>query len=159
MRDSDRVRDYVKTAYIVPARKMGVRTVTVRSGNICREMNWETKKMPQVCSALASQKFGSQAGTELVAKQGPPSGQSSTVEFTYRLNEDIATSDQAKSSPESGVGSGVRLMDLWGIFADGYKQLGGAEAFMRAERDAWGPDHWEKMEAERAKESQKAEGN
>ncbi len=157
MRDSDRVRDYVKTAYIVPARRLGASTVTVRSGNICREMNWETKKMPQICSALASQKFGNQAGTELVAKQGPPSGQSSTVEFTYRINKETATSDDVRSSQGPGAGSGVRLMDLWGIFADGYKQLGGAEAFMRAERDAWGPDPWEKLEAQRVKESRKAE--
>jgi len=31
------------------------------------------------------------------------------------------------------------LMALYGVLADAYKQLGGSEAYLKAERTAWGP--------------------
>jgi hypothetical protein len=46
-------------------------------------------------------------------------------------------------------------MDLYGIFADVFKQLGGGEEYLRRERE-WGPDVWERYEAE-VLEQRKAE--
>jgi len=46
------------------------------------------------------------------------------------------------------IPNGAGLMDLAGILADAYRQLGGGEAYLRAERAAWGPDAWERYTLE-----------
>jgi hypothetical protein len=48
-------------------------------------------------------------------------------------------------------------MDLYGIFADGFKQLGGGEEYLRRERD-WGPDAWERYEAEKVEQEKAVTG-
>jgi hypothetical protein len=98
-----------------------------------------------VFSTLSSKEFQQEAGVELIEKiDGPPSGgPSTTVQFVYQvLNE----ADQ-NAPVEKVVPNGVGLMDLYGIFANVYKELGGGEEYLRRERK-WGPDVWEKYAAE-----------
>lgn len=134
MTDSDRVRSYVKNHYIVPARQSGAGTVTVRAGDVHRALNWDLKKVAQVCSALSTQKFLKFAGVELVEKMGPPSGQSTTVEFIFRI---LSEKSGAEAQPGNGrpVANGAGLLELYGILADAYKQLGGGEEYLRRERE------------------------
>jgi hypothetical protein len=146
MTDSDRVRTYVKSHYIQPARKAGSGIVTVRVGEVRRALNWDLRKVPQVCSALSTKKFMRSAGVELVERMGPPSGQSTTVAFTFRLvnDEEDAIEQNLQQKP---IPNGAGLLELYGILADTFRELGGGEAYLKAERD-WGPDVWARYELE-----------
>jgi hypothetical protein len=144
MNDSDRVRKYVANQYIAPARLSGTKTVTVRAGDVHKAMEWDLKKVPQVCSALSTRKFLSLANVELIERKGPPSGQSTTVEFKFRLLP-LGAANQDLSPKKNTSPNGAGLDQLYGILADTFKELGGGEAYLRAERN-WGPDAWEKYE-------------
>jgi|SRR5580700_4392200 hypothetical protein len=134
MNDSDRVRSYAKNHYIMPARKSGAGTVTIRAGDVHKALKWDLKKVPQVCSALSTQKFLKIAGVELIEKLGPPSGQSTTVEFIFRiLNEGNGADAQPKNKKQ--IANGAGLLELYGILADAYKQFGGGEEYLRRERE------------------------
>ena len=155
MNHSDQVREFVKEHYVVPARRTGAGTVSVRVGEVHRAMKWDLKRVPQVCSALSTRKFLNSANVELIERKGPPSGQSTTVEFTLRLlkPESGAHEEPPEAKP---VAKGDGLRALYGIFAEEFKALGGGEAFLKAERD-WGPDVWERyaMETQAAAENRK----
>jgi hypothetical protein len=147
---SDQVRKFVREKYVDSARRNGAATVTVRAGEIHKALHWDLKRVPQVCSALSTRKFLDFANVELVSRKGPPSGQSTTVEFTFRLLENDAPSDPS-SSPRSArekIADGSGLEALFGIFEEEFRALGGGEAFLNAQRASWGPDPWEKYEAE-----------
>jgi hypothetical protein len=149
MNASDQVRQFVRERYIAPARKQGAATVTVRAGDVHKALKWDLKRVPQVCSALSTRKFLHSANVELVARKGPPSGQSTTVEFTYKLLDlDSPRSSSTQPNPQR-VQDGSGLEELYGIFEQEFKALGGAEAFLQSEREAWGPDPWEKLEMEK----------
>jgi hypothetical protein len=87
---------------------------------------------------------------ELIEKRGGPAsgGPSTTVEFVYRIvrpdEQNQIPNSQTKPVPD---GSGLKA--LFGILAGTFRKLGGGEAFLRAERAAWGPDPWEKLNRER----------
>jgi hypothetical protein len=150
MSASDQVRKFVRDHYMAPARRSGAATVTVRAGDVHKALRWDLKRVPQVCSALSTRKFLQFANVELIDRQGPPSGQSTTVEFTYRLLEpgDMTEASSKPQSPRQKIADGSGLEALFGIFEKEFKALGGGEAFLKAEREAWGPDPWEKYEAE-----------
>ena len=155
MNQSDQVRAFVTEHYVVPARLTGAGTVSVRVGDVHREMKWDLKKVPQVCSALSTRKFLESANVELIERKGPPSGQSTTVQFTFRLLQPLSA--QRGQQPEGKpAAKGDRLRALYGIFAEEFRALGGGEAFLKAERESWGPDPWERyaMENQSAGEKQ-----
>jgi hypothetical protein len=139
-------RQHVIETYIRPARQRGEKTIEVRVGNVLKELGW-ANRTPSVFSTLSSEVFQREAGVELIEKRGGPAsgGPSTTVQFVYRVL------DHAPSIPvEKVVPNGAGLMSLYGICRDTFRQLGGGEAYLKAERD-WGPDAWEKYEAELAK--------
>jgi hypothetical protein len=145
---SDEVRAYVREHYILPARKLGTATVTVRAGEVHKALRWDLKRVPQVCSALSTRKFLRSANVELLERKGPPSGQSTTVEFTYRLLDGDSPRTSSPQHRLEPVQDGSGLEALFGIFEHEFKALGGAEAFLQSERDSWGPDVWDKLEIE-----------
>jgi len=105
-----------------------------------------------VFSTLSSQAFQEEARVELVEKRGGPAsgGPSTTVRFVYRVLDDGAASKPVGKVVPNGAG----LMSLYGICKDTFRQLGGGEAYLKAERN-WGPDVWEKYEAELAEAAKK----
>jgi hypothetical protein len=123
---------YVIKAYVEPARQRGENTVRIRVGQIQKELGW-TSRTPSVFSTLKSQPFQQEAGVELIEKRGGPAsgGPSTTVEFIYRVLESADVSTEAKKLVPSGQG----LMDLYGIGAEVFKQLGGGEAYLNRERE------------------------
>jgi hypothetical protein len=125
MRTCDRIRDYARRQYIEPARKRGQPTVRVVAGDIYKALRL-TGRVPAICSALASRQFLRDNGLRLERREGPPSGQSTTVVFTYGL----ATGEQAKKAKPRSP-----FYDLRGIGKDVFEALGGGEAFIRSERD------------------------
>jgi hypothetical protein len=83
---------------------------------------------------------------ELIEKVGgPPSGGPSTTwQFVFRvLGEAEEAAPAAKAVPD-----GAGLMALYGLCAGTFEALGGGEEFLRRERE-WGPDVWERYEAEK----------
>ena len=92
-----------------------------------------------------SKEFQQEAGVELIEKRGgPPSGGPSTTwQFVFR----VLGNDQKSTSPVQATPSASGLMALYGLCAETFKALGGGEAFLRRERE-WGPDAWERYEAE-----------
>lgn len=154
MNASDQVRSYVREHYLAPARRRGAKTVTVRAGEVHKALKWDLKRVPQVCSALSAQKFLRSANVELVERKGPPSGQSTTVEFTYRLLREGGSVNTAirPAAPVKNAADGSGLEALFGVLEEEFRALGGSEAFLKAERESWGPDPWQKYASEREAE-------
>ena len=85
LRPSDRVRDHIKRKYIDPAKKAGKKTLSIRAGDIHKELGF-SRRIPVVCSALRSRKLSKSCDIELTYIGGP--NNSTTTTFTYRLNKD-----------------------------------------------------------------------
>jgi len=79
---SDKTRLYCREKYIIPARAKGQKEVTIRSGDVHRELNF-TNRLPLVCSALGSKKFESMARVKRKSIEGPTNG--ANTEFTFQI--------------------------------------------------------------------------
>jgi len=79
---SDDVRKYCFDNYISPARKRGDGFISIRAGDIHKEMNFK-KRMPLVCSSLGTKKFEELTKVERISITGPLNGASTT--FTFKL--------------------------------------------------------------------------
>ena len=130
---SDLVREYALKTYISPARRRRETTVTINVGQVQKGVGLQNR-VSLVCQALKSEKFLRAHGLKLVSKTGPPSGQSTTVTYTYEFLDSLA---------ESGA------PDAWeklrGALKDVFAQLGGGEAYLRAERASF-RDAWDRRE-------------
>lgn len=82
---SDRVREYAKRQYIEPAKKEGKKSLSIRAGNIHKELGF-LRRIPVVCSALRSRKFQKNCDIQLSYIDGP--NNSTTTTFTYRLDKE-----------------------------------------------------------------------
>jgi hypothetical protein len=111
-----------KERYVEPARSRKEKRFSIRAGDVVRELQLGGRT-PAVCSALKTREFLQKNNLRLVEKGGPKSGQSTTVTYTYEFDE---------SPPEP------REIDAWdrlrGALKDVFGELGGGEAYLRAER-------------------------
>lgn len=127
---TDRVRKQAVERYILPARLRGEATITIHSGEFAKELVrgklLASDRFPIVCGALSSPKFLRENRLTLLHRQGPPSGKSSTVTFTYRVDE------LPSETPQPSRFEGLR-----GILRTVYQELGGAEVFHRSQREGW----------------------
>lgn len=145
MKPTDLTKQHVIARYVTPARLSGESFVQVRVGTVQKELGW-TNRTPSVFSTLSSREFQQEAGLELIERKGgPPSGgPSTTVQFVFRLLKEgertLSPHSVSKTLP-----NGAGLEQLYGILKDAYAELGGGEAYLKAERN-WGPDTWEKYE-------------
>lgn len=132
MKPTEQTKKHVISTYVKPARQRGEKTVQVKVGNVQRELGW-TNRTPSVFSTLSSKEFHQEAGLELIEKRGGPSsgGPSTTVQFVYRLVDPEGSVAKSANSGRGGIG----LMDLYGIGADAFKELGGGEEYLRRERE------------------------
>ena len=85
LRPSDRIRDHIKRKHIDPAKKAGKKTLSIRAGDIHKELGF-SRRIPVVCSALRSRKLSKSCDIELTYIGGP--NNSTTTTFTYSLNKD-----------------------------------------------------------------------
>ena len=120
---TERIREYARTAIVDPARRQHISTIKIVAGDVHKALGLNSR-VPQVCSALSSRKFQEENNLELLSREGPPSGQSTTVTFVYRL----------KDSSDAGQRSQAQFLKLRGIAKDVFESLGGGEAFLRRER-------------------------
>jgi hypothetical protein len=126
--DSDRVRQHASEVYVSAARRRGERTITINVGAVHKALAL-SNRVPLVCAALGSKKFLTENHLRLISKTGPPSGQSTTVTYTYEVLE-------AQPSP----GNQDAWTKLRGALKDVFAELGGGEAYLRAERSAFRTD-------------------
>jgi hypothetical protein len=129
---SDLVRQYASEVYLSAARRKRSQTFSVNVGEVHKALRLNNR-VPLVCAALSSKKFLTENGLRLVSKTGPPSGQSTTVTFTYEFF--------AKERKDK---EGVDPLEAWkklrGALKDVFAELGGGENFIRNERaNFYGP--------------------
>jgi len=122
---ADQVKEFARLQYIEPARRRGDATVRIVARDVHKELNL-VNRVPSVCTALQSTRFLQENGLLLERREGPPSGQSTTVAYTYRFSERPAA---LRPSPALG------FLGLRGIAREIYRELGGAEQFLRQRRD------------------------
>lgn len=82
MSQADRIRDFVQKHYIERARSAGKKQVTVRAGDVHKEMGL-AQAMPSVCGALGSHKFADGAGVRLIGREGPANGANVYLTFAF----------------------------------------------------------------------------
>jgi len=121
---SDRIRDHARRQYIEAARRRREAVVQIVAGDVHRALAL-SNRVPVVCNALSSKAFLEDNRISLERREGPPSGLSTTVRFTYRL---LAENGGAPGSASTFLG-------LRGAAKQVFQSLGGGEAFIRAERD------------------------
>lgn len=79
---SDAIRKHVLEKYVAPARERGTRSITLKSGDIHKQLLL-SERLPQVCSAIDARRFEIEANARLLDRQGPPV--SSTVTWRFEL--------------------------------------------------------------------------
>jgi hypothetical protein len=128
MRDADRVRQYAKERYVLPARQQKQKRFSIRVGDVVRELKMN-RAVPAVCSALRTGEFRQSNDLQLVETSGPKSGQSTTVVYTY----EFVSAQRPAAQPDD---SWTRMR---GALKDVFSELGGGEAYLRAERSNFYP--------------------
>jgi hypothetical protein len=123
---ADEIRDYTTKAFVIPARQRGQTRFSIRVGDVVRELRLY-RSVPAVCSALKTQAFCRANHLKLVDASGPKSGLSTTVVFTYEFVDSVPP-------PDTGVDAWSRLR---GALKEVFAELGGGEAYLRAERSAF----------------------
>lgn len=136
MKDADRIRMHGRERYVIPARARKADRFSIRVGDVIRDLKLSGHFLAgcsPVCSALKTREFLQQNGLQLVDKSGPPSGQSTTVTYTYQF--------VAEEKKDGKVGD---RQDAWnrlrGALKDVFAELGGGENYLRNERaNFYGP--------------------
>jgi hypothetical protein len=122
---ADRVREYTRRKFIEPARQGHQATVKVVVGEIQKAVQL-SNRVSLVCQALKSDKFLKENHLLLEKWEGPPSGQSTTVVFTYRLLDSLP---HVPAHSQEWPFQGLR-----GVAKDVFRSLGGGETFLCQER-------------------------
>lgn len=102
MKQADRIRDYVASNIIDPARINGIHEVWIRAGDIHHDMEL-TNVMPAVCSAISGDKFSRMAGVTLIERAGPSAGSNAMFRFEIsprRIAQDVSANPKSRYSPK-----------------------------------------------------------
>ena len=127
--NADQIRIYAREKYVLPARQRRQKRFSINAGDVVRELKL-IRRVPAVCSALSTREFLRSNGLQVVGTDGPPSGQSTTVTYTYEfVDEDRSSS-----------GHDDPWKRLRGALKDTFRELGGGEAYLKAERGAFDAD-------------------
>jgi hypothetical protein len=128
-RTTDNIRAYGREKYVVPARKRQLAKFSIRAGDVVRDLKL-LGRVPAVCSALKSRAFLEQNRLRIVERTGPPSGQSTTVIYTYEF---VDTLDSPHSNTDPWT-------ELRGALKNVFAGFGGGEAYLRGEREGFYAD-------------------
>jgi hypothetical protein len=128
MPNADKIRIHSREKYVLPARNKKVKRFSIRAGDVVRELGMNGR-VPAVCSALKGHKFLQHNNLRLIEINGPKSGQSTTVTYTYEFVKS-KKSDLPKENP---------WIKLRGALKKVFAELGGGEAYPRNERDNFYP--------------------
>ena len=122
MSNADKIRLYGRKRYVLSARNRGDKRFSIQVGDVVRELGL-IDRVPAVCSALKTSKFLKENNLRVVETTAPKSGQSTTVVYTYEFVD-------ANSSPAIQGDAWTRLH---GVLKGVFDELGGGEAYLRAE--------------------------
>ncbi len=135
---TDKVRQRAAIEYIEPARRSCATRVHIHSGSFNKHLVESRvvppNRLPLVCNALVSRKFLADNHLRLESIEGPPSGYSSTVVYTYSLDPLPGSGEPSSTHPSSDG-----FLQLRGILKATYKKLGGGEHFHKSQRETWEP--------------------
>lgn len=123
---SELVRAHARDVYLQPARRRGLKVVEINVGQVHRALTLKNR-IPLVCQALKSEKFLNANGLRLISQNGPPSGQSTTVTYTYEF-VDNGKPDGPKPDAWN---------ELRGALKDVFAEFGGGENYLRGERESF----------------------
>ncbi len=127
---TDRIRQIASQKYVVPAAQRGDRRIVIKVKELQNDLYQEgfpSGRIPMVCSALRGKKFLQANGLELESVEGPPSGQSTTMVYHYRVAREANI-----KRPVAGIGSDPArdpLVELRGILKGAIRE--GAAAFIK----------------------------
>jgi 5-methylcytosine-specific restriction protein B len=76
------IRQHVITRHFEPARASGAKELTLRAGDLHKELNYKNR-MPAVCSVLGSKRLETEARVHRTSTNGPHN--SSTTRFTFTI--------------------------------------------------------------------------
>jgi len=141
---AEQIRHHLQLEYFSPARRRGERFVTVRAGDVHRELGLRNR-VPNVCQVMESRILEREAGVKVSSKQAPPKGRGTTLTITYTIEPLNQGQDQSQvllvsgSSPIADLPKGrpanQRLFyELRGLGAETFSALGGGESFLKKER-------------------------
>ena len=139
MSDADKIRQYARDNYVRPAIHRGEQRVRIKAGEVHNALKLQGQH-PNVCQALKSKIFLRDNNLLLEGREGPPSGQSSSVVFTYRLPvSSTQQPDTLQAAPQGKYKNPaiLELLKLRGIGKKTFEALGGGEEFLRREREAF----------------------
>jgi hypothetical protein len=131
MTNADLIRLHGREKYVAPARQRQEKRFSIKTGDVLRDLKLNGRA-PAICSALKTREFLDENALRLVSKTGPPSGQSTTVTYTY----EFVDKEQVSDHPDR--------QDAWnrlrGALKDVFAELGGGENYLRNERaNFYGP--------------------
>ena len=131
MTNADVIRLHSKEKYVAPARQRQEKRFSIRTGDVLRDLKLNGRA-PAICSALKTREFLEENALRLVSKTGPPSGQSTTVTYTYEF--------VGKENKDKGVDRQDAWNRLRGALKDVFAELSGGENYLRNERaNFYGP--------------------
>jgi hypothetical protein len=135
MKLSDTIRAHGREKYVLAARERSASRFSIRAGDVVNELGIGASRAAAVCSALKTHQFLRDNELRLIEATGPKSGLSTTVIYTYEF----------ANSAASAFGASAESEDAWsrlrGALKDVFEELGGGEAYLRAERsDFYGPE-------------------
>jgi hypothetical protein len=144
--NANAIRSYIRLHYLEPARLRHETLVTVRAGDIHRELGLRNR-VPNVCQVMESKLLEKEAGVKVSSKQGPPSGRGTTLTVTYAVDLHRtgsgadSPSAETKGNPSLSEHPGVALFfALRGLGAEVFAAEGGGEAWLANERaNFYGP--------------------
>lgn len=124
------IREYIRSHYLEPARRRRETLVTLRAGDIHRELGLRNR-VPNVCQVMESKLLEREAGVRVSSKQGPPSGRGTTLTVTYAV--DLQGTENGAGKPAENPGAAMFLA-LRGLGAEAFAAEGGGEAWLKKER-------------------------
>ncbi|MGA7929216.1 MAG: hypothetical protein WCA20_24860 [Candidatus Sulfotelmatobacter sp.] len=131
MTNADLIRLHGKEKYVAAARQRQEKRFSIRTGDVLRDLKLNGRA-PAICSALKTREFLDENALRLVSRTGPPSGQSTTVTYTYEF--------VSKEKKDKGVDRQDAWNRLRGALKDVFAELGGGENYLRNERaNFYGP--------------------
>jgi hypothetical protein len=132
---AEEIRKYAQDHYVRPALLRGDESVQIKAGDVHNALKLRSQH-PNVCQALGSKIFLKNNNLLLESKEGPASGQSSSVVFTYRLpKSQLSKATQTTSQSKYKNPAILELLKLRGIGKKTFAALGGGEEFIRKERE------------------------
>jgi len=138
------IREFARTKYVLPAVTIGNLEFEIRVRDIWSGMRAQGFEMsgrtPQICSALQTRKFLEENDLAISEIVGPPSGQSPTVVFRYKVigakagerHSDRLKDAETNQAAETAEEWAHRMTGkLFGLLKEEITAMGGTEAFIR----------------------------